>query len=242
MCIRSDNPIFYVYVYLDPMKPGKYVYGEYEFDYEPFYIGKGCNGRAYVHLTESVQNRNGNRHFYNKIKKIQRIMGIDPIIKIQKDGLIEQYSHDLEVRMVATIGRHDKKKGPLCNLTDAGEGISGYKHTEESRKKMSISHKGKTLSDETKAKLSKKQPIELVKRRADSLRGHVCSEETKRKIGNSNKKNGRIYSYETMCNVLEMCKQMNQTQVSKKVGIPRTTIQSWLKQIKRDGCNPSLYY
>jgi hypothetical protein len=29
----------YVYAYLDPRKPGIFKYEEYEFGYEPFYIG-----------------------------------------------------------------------------------------------------------------------------------------------------------------------------------------------------------
>lgn len=184
--VDPNDPIFYVYVYLDPRKPGHYVYGEYVFDYEPFYVGKGCNGRAYVHLCDWCQKQGKNNHFYNKISKIQRIMGIDPIILIQKDGLIEQCSHDLEVRMVATIGRYDKKKGPLCNLTDAGEGLSGYIVSDETRRKLSESNKGKIMSEEARQKISK------------ANKGKITSEETKQKMRSHKGKNkGRIVSEET---------------------------------------------
>jgi hypothetical protein len=169
--VDPNDPIFYVYVYLDPRKPGHYVYGEYEFDYEPFYVGKGKNGRMNAHLCECYQNKNGNRSFVNKIKKIQRVTDNDPIILIQKDGLIEQCSHDLEVRMVATIGRKDLKKGPLCNLTDAGEGTSGRIFTEETLHKMSVCKKGKFLTEEHKRSMGKSQ------------KGRKHTEETKRKIG-----------------------------------------------------------
>ena len=30
---NPNDPIFYVYVYLDSTRPGRYVYGEYEFEY-----------------------------------------------------------------------------------------------------------------------------------------------------------------------------------------------------------------
>jgi len=44
----------YIYVYLDPCKPGNYKYGKYKFDYEPFYVGKGRNNRWMVHIKEKI--------------------------------------------------------------------------------------------------------------------------------------------------------------------------------------------
>ena len=32
-----NENIFYTYVYMDTRKPGKFVYGEFQFDFEPFY-------------------------------------------------------------------------------------------------------------------------------------------------------------------------------------------------------------
>ena len=50
---------FYVYVYTDPRKDnGPYKYGEYEFEYEPFYVGKGIGNRKNNHLNEATKNLN----------------------------------------------------------------------------------------------------------------------------------------------------------------------------------------
>lgn len=56
--------VYYVYAYLDPRKLGKFKYDEFEFDYEPFYIGKGTKSRILRHL----KNENVNPIKVNKIK------------------------------------------------------------------------------------------------------------------------------------------------------------------------------
>ena len=40
---------YYVYVYLDPRKSGKFKYAEMLFDFLPFYVGKGKGNRLYDH-------------------------------------------------------------------------------------------------------------------------------------------------------------------------------------------------
>lgn len=133
MCVNPNNSIFYVYVYLDPRKPGYYVFGNYIFEHEPFYVGKGSNGRMYKHLYEF----RGNRHLHNKIKKIRKEYDCDPIIIKVNEMITEDEAFEIEKELICVIGRWDKKLGTLCNHTDGGDGSSGIIVSEETRQKMS---------------------------------------------------------------------------------------------------------
>jgi len=135
---------FYVYVYLDPRKAGKYKYGEYEFDYEPFYIGMGKGHRIRQHLSEAYYYRDKNIFKCNVIRKIKEILNIEPIIfKLYKDLLIDD-AKLLEIHLIKIIGRRNKNKGPLTNLTDGGDinnAFKGHVHSIKSRKQVSESLK-----------------------------------------------------------------------------------------------------
>lgn len=117
---------FYVYVYLDPRKPGEYFYEEYKFDHEPIYVGKGSNHRV-VGFTPH------NKYIKN-IRKCLQKQNLKLLIII-KDKLSEDDAFREEVDLIRTIGRKDQNKGPLHNYTDGGEGRSGSSHimTEESK-------------------------------------------------------------------------------------------------------------
>lgn len=118
--------VYYVYAYLDPRKPGKYEYDDYLLEYEPFYIGKGKENRINQHL-----NLYGNNNLKNnKIKKIIKL-GYKPIIIKLIEDINEEEAVCKEIQLISEIGRIDLLKGPLTNLTNGGEGISGYKFSDE---------------------------------------------------------------------------------------------------------------
>ena len=116
---------FYVYIYLNPLKPGKFNYGEYSFDFEPFYVGYGQGKRKFDHLIESKRNKYS--HKLNTIRKIFN-KNFQPIILTIKENLFENDAKILEIKTIFLIGRKDIKKGPLSNLTDGGDGVSGINH------------------------------------------------------------------------------------------------------------------
>ena len=157
---------FYVYIYLDPRKPGRYIYGSCCFGYEPFYVGKGSKNRYKAHLYDKTK--------HPKNQKIQKILKED--YNIEEYIIIipcysEQDAFKLEINLINMIGRQDFNKGSLLNLTDGGtgtlnknknakyrcstKGMLNKKHTKETKAKMSKSHKGKKISIKTKAKMSK---------------------------------------------------------------------------------------
>jgi len=117
---------YYIYIYLDPRKSGRYLYENFSFLYKPFYVGKGINERWKV--------INGRTPiFINKFNKIKK-SGLEPIIIKLYENLNEEESLKKEIELIDEIGRIELGTGPLLNMTDGGEGNSGYIFSEETKK------------------------------------------------------------------------------------------------------------
>lgn len=174
-----ENEKYYVYIYLDPTKSGFFVYGEYNFEYEPFYVGKGYKERCNEHIWESRLKIASFKT--NKIKKILSL-GLTPIILKVSENLFEVDAFELEKKLITVIGRRDLKNGPLTNLTDGGEGFSGLIKTEIHREKLRQSNLGKKMSKESREKISKS----LIGKPGRNT-GNKHSEETKKQISETKK-------------------------------------------------------
>lgn len=198
--VSKDNK-FYVYVYLDPRKPGNYQYGEYEFDYEPFYVGKGSKRRK-----EASSPRN--QYTSRKIKKIQRVKG-NHITLMICNNISEDYAFEIEILLTRLIGRNDLGNGPLLNMTEGGGGTAGHIRSAETRARMSVANKGKVLSMEHRRKLSEshkgktinenqRQGLEIGREKSNR---EPRSAEYRRKL--SEAKKGKKQSKEHICKSVE---------------------------------------
>lgn len=127
-----------------------YVYMYLREDGTPYYIGKGKGNRAYVKWDRFVQ-----------------VPPRDRIIFALKN-LSERQALDNEREFIKWYGRKDNNTGILRNLTDGGDGISGYRHSEEYKQKLRTegnfvtNNPGKNKSKETIEKIRQKS-IELHK-------------------------------------------------------------------------------
>lgn len=115
-------PDFYVYVH------------RRKSDGKVFYVGKGRQKRAWATSRRSV-------HWQRVVQK----HGLS--IQIIADSLNEVCAFSIERMVIAKYGR-----GNLVNLTDGGEGTSGYVVTEDAREYLRLVNTGKVISDETRKK------------------------------------------------------------------------------------------
>lgn len=116
----------YVYIYLDPRKPGKFNYIGYNFEFEPFYVGKGTKSRIIRHLKEVDRNPLK----VNKISKIKKEGYLPIIIKLVSD-LTDEEAVKIEEDLIRSIGRIVAKTGPLTNIPERGNVYTEYKHKQE---------------------------------------------------------------------------------------------------------------
>ena len=193
---------FYNYVYLDPRKPGDYIYGDYSFNYEPMYIGKGKKDRIDIHLKKKYKHK-----FINKIKKIIRL-GLEPIRYKLFESKNENLVLENEIKLIKTIGREDLGLGPLLNLTDGGEGVSGFKQSKEIIEKLSKKAKKRFEDPKEREKISigNKKRFENPKERKKLSEGQKKryenpKEREKISIGNKNKSKSK-----------EHCKKLSEGQ------------------------------
>ena len=149
------------------MKNDYYTYAYLREDGTPYYIGKGRGKRAFSRA----------RRFFPPPR--ERIL-------LLKQNLTEEEAFKHEVYMIAVLGRKDLGTGILRNLTDGGEGTSGFIHS-ESTKALRRGKRPPEVGEKIRqAKLGGKHSTETREKIRQTKLGtktKPCSEETKAKIG-----------------------------------------------------------
>lgn len=128
MVNSNKDQKFFVYALVDPTKKSV-VYklngiGDFKFDGEPYYIGKGKGKRPYHHLTNYRINKEIHTPKAQRTKKIIE-SGNKPIIQYIYEGVSEDKAFDLESECILSIGLIKYKTGTLTNLTTGGQGYGG---------------------------------------------------------------------------------------------------------------------
>ena len=205
----------YIYAYLDPRKPGEFKFGNYIFEFEPFYIGKGKTttiyNRMHRHL-EFVKNRGidltNNQYKFNLIKQILDD-NLEPIIIKVEENLTEVNAFNLEKLLIEIIGTRINFKGSLVNISTGGDGGDVFTNNprkeeirEMRRKQMSGSgnHRFGIKLEETPSHKAKEAGCHWNKglTRSDELK----SKWSEQRSGSKNIKAFPIYQYDLDCHLV----------------------------------------
>jgi hypothetical protein len=147
-----------------------YTYAYLREDGTPYYIGKGRGRRVYKsHIRQNKTNL--------KPKDNSKIIFL-------KKNITEEEANKHEVYMISIFGRKDLGTGILRNMTNGGDGISGYSHSEDTKKKISKPGSKNPFY----GKKHSPEAIEKMKLASRKRKRKPHSEETKNKMRESSKK------------------------------------------------------
>lgn len=147
-----------------------YIYAYLRKDGTPYYIGKGSGRRAW------------DKSHSTKVPDRSRVI-------IMENGLTEIGAYALERRYIRWWGRRDIGTGILRNMSDGGEGRSGF--SEDARKKLSESSRNRKpyspghsqmMSEMLRKRWS---DPEFRAKMSERHKGRPKSEDHRRKIGES---------------------------------------------------------
>lgn len=154
--------------YIQNMKNTFYVYIHCKAsDGTVFYVGKGSGRRAFW--------KNGrNKHWHAIVNKHGYEVGF------VAQSLTESEAFQIERETIAYYGRIN-----LCNYTDGGDGCSGAKRSDQTKKLIRQKMLGRQFSAETIEKIknaARNRGPEFQAKRSATLRGRKHTEEHKAKI------------------------------------------------------------
>lgn len=196
------------------------------------------NGRRYVGITNDIERRH-KEHIRNSTQLIDKKIneyGIDNFDLVilftgtYEECKLKEKEYIKEYKTLASQNGY--------NVTEGGDGVVGFSHSEESKKKMSEAHKNiehKPHSEETKQKISKSnigkhsdyKPTEETKQKiSSSLTGRKLNEEQRKaisngKIGEKNPMYGKHFNENQSKAVIESNKRRKgiSTMTKKYIGI-----------------------
>jgi len=126
------------------------------------YVGKTIKNpqsRLNSHISEAKRGLKNYR--YNWIRSLLKI-GLKPVLRTVKELPVDELDQE-EINWIARLRKEGYK---LVNGTDGGDGISGWKHSEETIKKM----KERIVSEETREK--KRQSMLGIKHSEEAKKRH----------------------------------------------------------------------
>lgn len=142
------------------------------------YVGKTVNvNRRIIQHRHDIRN-----HKYRKVRWMQSILPLEPeLIVLEEVTENWQEAEQFWIAYMKSLG------ADLTNHTDGGEGNINWHPSDESRAKMSESHKGKVIPDEVIAKMS---AAKIGKFKSDETRANMSVAQT-----------GRVASEEQLINM-----------------------------------------
>lgn len=164
------------------MTSGIYCYIDLK-NNEIVYIGKDSN------IDKRKRHKDHLQKYRRNKQQINRVLQNNPTRYkykvLEKGNISRKILNVLEMVFI-------RKYNPKFNFTEGGEGTTGWRHSCETKKKISEANKGKKLSKQHRKKLSdahKNKTLSPQHRQkiSESHKGYKHSQKTKIKISNSNK-------------------------------------------------------